>query len=124
MVTDGHLAVGLADRSVPPNLVDTAGLRIGTKYLTADQLVKEASQPSVGAVLFFCGRLKGGVLSLYAWVPQQFELFRTYKTGEELWLRSRQALAVDAGCPGALVSRIHQGCALGSARHMCYCGAA
>ncbi len=86
VVTDAQFIAGLANRDVPPSLVDTSLVRIQTGYLTTQQVIDAASFSQVHAVLFFTGRLQrlGG---FHAWVAQHFHLAYRYGSGQELWVR-------------------------------------
>jgi 4-amino-4-deoxy-L-arabinose transferase-like glycosyltransferase len=88
VITDGQFIAGLADRDVPPALVDTSGVRIDTGYVTLAQLEQAASNPRVHAVLFYTGRFYlFNVNGFHAWVALHFHIFRTYGSGQELWVR-------------------------------------
>jgi hypothetical protein len=87
VVTDGQFIVALADRNTPPALVDTSSVRIGTNYVTYQQLVQAAEQPQVHAVLFYSGRLTREVPAFHAWVSQHFRLAKRYGGGKELWIK-------------------------------------
>jgi 4-amino-4-deoxy-L-arabinose transferase-like glycosyltransferase len=88
VVTDAQFLAALADRSTPPSLVDTSIVRIDTNYVTLQQLIQEASQPRVHAVLFYTGRLNiKSVAAFHTWVVQHFHLARSYGNGRELWVR-------------------------------------
>jgi len=88
VITDEQFIAALANRSVPPFLVDTSMVRIVSGYLTLPQLIQAASAPSVHAVLFYSGRFSiKQVASFHAWVAQHFHLLRTYGAGIELWTR-------------------------------------
>jgi 4-amino-4-deoxy-L-arabinose transferase-like glycosyltransferase len=88
VITDGQFVAGLADRSTPPSLVDTSGVRITTGYLTLAQLEQAASDPRVHAVLFYTNRLlMSNLTGFHTWVAQHFHLLHTYGAGQELWVR-------------------------------------
>ncbi|MBV9689487.1 MAG: glycosyltransferase family 39 protein [Ktedonobacteraceae bacterium] len=88
VVTDAQFLVGLADRSTPASLVDTSMVRIVTGYVTLPQLISEASQPDVYAVLFYTGRLnRQGISGFHIWVTHHFRLVKRYLSGGELWSR-------------------------------------
>lgn len=86
VITDAQFIAGLANRNVPPSLVDTSLVRIQTGYLTTQQLIAAASSPQVHAVLFFTGRLQR-LSAFHAWVAQHFHLAYHYGAGQELWVR-------------------------------------
>jgi hypothetical protein len=58
VVSDDQYAAALADRSTPPELVDTSNVRIDTKYLTAAQLEGILSRPDTRFVVLATGRLQ------------------------------------------------------------------
>lgn len=58
VVTDDQYAAALADRSTPPELVDTSAVRIQSGDLTAAAVESAASRPDVGEVLMATGRLQ------------------------------------------------------------------
>jgi 4-amino-4-deoxy-L-arabinose transferase-like glycosyltransferase len=88
VVTDGQFVTGLADRSTPPELVDTSGIRIATHYVTNQQLIQLASQSRVQAVLFYTGRLTNPSLAAFqAWVKQHFHEIHHYGNGSSLWIK-------------------------------------
>ena len=88
IVTDAQFIAALAGRDTPPTLVDTSQVRIKTGYVTLPQLIQEASQPRVRAVLFYTDRLRlPNVAAFHAWVAQHFHLVHDYGQGRELWIR-------------------------------------
>lgn len=88
VITDGQFIAGLADRDVPPALVDTSTVRIVTGYVTLAQLEQAASDSRVHAVLFYTGRFAmPQTAAFHAWVAQHFHLSHTYGPGQELWVR-------------------------------------
>ena len=84
VITDAQFLVAEANRSTPPQLVDTSFVRIQSKYLSEQQLVQIASQSNVRAVLLYTGRLHqmGG---FYLWVSEHFRKVENYGNGRELW---------------------------------------
>jgi 4-amino-4-deoxy-L-arabinose transferase-like glycosyltransferase len=89
VITDAQFLAGLADRNTPPALVDTSGVRILTGNVMAEQLIQEASQPQVHAVLFYTFRLDvKPIADFHTWVTQHFRLVRHYEhRGQELWIK-------------------------------------
>lgn len=71
VVTDDQYTAALADRSVPPALVDTSSVRIATKYLTAAQLEAILSQPDTRVVVLKTGRLQQ-VPGFMPWLDANF----------------------------------------------------
>lgn len=88
VITDAPFWAALADYRTPAPLVDTSAVRISTGYLTSEQLIHQASQPEVQAVLFYSGRLNlKNVSSFHTWVTKHYHFLRKYNTGQELWLK-------------------------------------
>jgi hypothetical protein len=86
VITDDQYIAMLANRDVPPTLVDTSSVRITTGYLTTAQVEAIAEQPQVGAILFYTGRFDN-LPGLRAWVTQHFQLARDYGKGRDLYVR-------------------------------------
>lgn len=86
VITDDQYIAALANRDVPPELVDTSSVRITTGYLTTAQVTALAAQPQVGAILFYTGRFDK-LPGFRAWVAQHFHLARSYGPGQDLYLR-------------------------------------
>lgn len=86
VITDAQFIAGLAQRSTPPELVDTSNVRISTKFVTTQQVIQLASQPRVRAILFYTGRLQN-LTGLHNWVSQHFQRTHTYESGQELWVK-------------------------------------
>ncbi|MBV9229837.1 MAG: phospholipid carrier-dependent glycosyltransferase, partial [Chloroflexi bacterium] len=88
VITDAQFVADLAERSTPASLVDTSQVRIQSGYVTTAQLIQEAGQPQVHAVLFYTGRLSmQNVGEFHTWVTQHFRLAHDYGGGRELWLK-------------------------------------
>jgi hypothetical protein len=88
VITDAQFLAGLADRSTPAALVDTSTVRVDTGYVTSQQLIREASQPQVHAILFYTNRLDLKHLAAFrAWMMRHFRLARSYGNGKELWIK-------------------------------------
>jgi hypothetical protein len=58
VVCDDQYIAGLADRNVPPELVDTSLVRIRAGYLTATQLEAAITRSNARAILFASGRFE------------------------------------------------------------------
>jgi uncharacterized membrane protein len=86
VVTDGQFIAALANRSTPPELVDTSTVRIHTGSVTSQQIIQLASQPRVHAILFYTGRFQN-ITGFSSWVKQHFQLVHTYGNGQELWVK-------------------------------------
>jgi 4-amino-4-deoxy-L-arabinose transferase-like glycosyltransferase len=84
VITDAQFLVAKANRSTPPQLVDTSFVRIHSGYLSNAQLIQISRQSSVHTVLFYTGRLYQ-MREFYLWVGQHFQKVRDYGSGRELW---------------------------------------
>jgi 4-amino-4-deoxy-L-arabinose transferase-like glycosyltransferase len=87
VITDSQFIAGLAQRSTPPDLVDTSSVRINSGYISTQQVIDDASQPQVHAVLFYTGRFSG-LPGLHDWVKKHFHLVHNYGNNQELWLKT------------------------------------
>ncbi len=87
VITDDQYIAALANRDVPPELVDTSSVRITTGYLTTAQIIAIAQRPQVGAILFYTGRFDN-LPGFRSWVEQHFHLARHYGNGQDLYLRA------------------------------------
>jgi len=61
-------------------------VHIQTGYLTSQQLITEAQQPQVQAVLFYTGRLSQ-LHAFHTWVTQHYRLEQNYGKGNQLWVK-------------------------------------
>ena len=86
VVTDDQYVAGLADRSVPPALVDTSTVRIESGYLTAAQLESIITRDDVRAILFASGRFNQ-IPGFRAWVASQFTSVATFGPGQTLYIK-------------------------------------
>jgi hypothetical protein len=95
VVTDDQAAAAAADRSTPPDLVDTSFVRIDSGYLTSAELISDASRPDVSAVLFYSGRFihytdprqRVSLAAFQAWVKNHLRLARDYGDNRTLWVK-------------------------------------
>ncbi|GAC1397483.1 MAG: hypothetical protein NVSMB49_03310 [Ktedonobacteraceae bacterium] len=89
VITDAQFLAGRANRNTDPLLVDTSNVRINTGYLTPQQLITEASQPQVHAVLFYTQRLLSmkHIGLFYAWLMKHYHRVQNYYAGKELWVK-------------------------------------
>jgi 4-amino-4-deoxy-L-arabinose transferase-like glycosyltransferase len=67
VISDNQYAVAMANRDVPPSLVDTSGVQIVTNAMTADALERAAHRYRVAVIVFDSGRLKQ-VQGLLPWL--------------------------------------------------------
>jgi len=86
IVTDAQIIAVLADRQVPPILVDTSHVRIDAHTLTTAQVIQSMSDPHVQAILWYSGRFHT-LPSLNEWVNQHWQLVADYGNGRMLYLR-------------------------------------
>ncbi|GAC1394751.1 MAG: hypothetical protein NVSMB38_29640 [Ktedonobacteraceae bacterium] len=89
VITDAQFLTARANRSTDPILVDTSNVRVNTGYLTPQQLITEASQPQVHAVLFYTARLlrMKNIGLFYSWLMKHFQRVQNYYPGKELWVK-------------------------------------
>jgi hypothetical protein len=90
VVTDDQYTAALADRSTPPDLVDTSAVRIESGDLTAAAVEAAASRPDVGGVLVGTGRLST-LPGFSDWAAGRFPVRRDLGGGRVLYTRRRTA---------------------------------
>jgi 4-amino-4-deoxy-L-arabinose transferase-like glycosyltransferase len=86
VITDAQFLVAQANRSTPPELVDTSLVRIESNYLSDEQVIRIAERSSVHTVLFYTGRLYH-LERFHLWVSQRFQKIHDYGNGRELWIK-------------------------------------
>jgi dolichyl-phosphate-mannose-protein mannosyltransferase len=86
VVTDDQYVAGLADRTVPPALVDTSSVRITSGYLTAQQLEDAITRADARTVLFASGRF-AQVPGFKQWVNANFTQIADFGSGRALYIR-------------------------------------
>jgi hypothetical protein len=86
VVGDDQYVVALANRSTPPELVDTSGVRIGSGSLTTAQLESIILKDDVRWVLFASGRFQQAP-GFAAWVKANFLLEASFGNERALYLR-------------------------------------
>jgi len=88
IITDAPFLAALANRQLPATLVDTSMVRVMTGFVTTEQLIKEANNPQVGAILFYSGRFNlKNTEDFHEWVVSHYRLARSYGHGKELWVK-------------------------------------
>lgn len=88
IVTDAQYVAAMANRDVPPWLVDTSITRVMSKYLTTQDLKNAASDPRVHSVVFATDHFTlAPVADFHPWVAEHFKLVRNYGNGIEVWAR-------------------------------------
>lgn len=86
IITDDPYAAALADRAVPPQLVDASSVRIASGYLTAAQLEHIITQDDARTVLFGSGRF-AQIPGFQAWVAARFQKAGTFGGGRVLYVK-------------------------------------
>ncbi|HYM51132.1 MAG TPA: hypothetical protein VET65_11270, partial [Candidatus Limnocylindrales bacterium] len=71
VISDNQFAVALANRDVPPSLVDTSGAQILDQLMTTDAVERAARRYQVPLVVLDSGRLKR-VPGLLAWLKSHY----------------------------------------------------
>ena len=93
VVTDEQIAAVLADRQVPPALVDTSLVRITSGTLTTAQAIAAASDPHVTAILWYSGRFDR-LQGFHDWVVQHYSQVLSYGGTRGLFLRAPPGVPV------------------------------
>lgn len=94
VLSDFPGVAAVAGRSVPPWLVDLSEVRVHSKAITSSQLIAQASQWHVNAILLGSGRLTLPELSGFrTWLQAHYRVARQYAGGAELWIRQPAAPA-------------------------------
>ncbi|MGZ3583681.1 MAG: ArnT family glycosyltransferase, partial [Ktedonobacterales bacterium] len=86
VVTDDQYIAGVADRTVPPQLVDTSQVRIASGYLTAQQLESIITRADARVILFASGRFDG-VPGFREWVRENYIQVADFGGGRALYIR-------------------------------------
>lgn len=87
IITDDPYAAALADRAVPPQLVDTSSVRIASGYLTAAQLERLITDEDARTILFGSGRF-AQIPGFRAWVAARFHLAANLGNGRILYIKA------------------------------------
>lgn len=87
IVSDDQYLAALADRSTPPELVDTSSVRISAKYLTAAQLEEILSRPDTRFVVLATGRLQE-VPGFMPWLATHYRLLTNLPNGGAIYERA------------------------------------
>jgi uncharacterized protein (TIGR03382 family) len=89
VITDDQYTVGLANRSTPPELVDTSKVRVLSGDLTLNQLDTIANRPDVCAVLVDDHYVSLSLLPGFRdWLDRRFPVARPLGEGRVLYLRT------------------------------------
>jgi hypothetical protein len=86
VLTDDQFIAALANRDVPPALVDTSEVRIASGSLTSAQLIAAVENPRVAVVLFSSGRFRE-LPGFVQWAEGHLRLVHDYGGGVELYGR-------------------------------------
>ena len=86
VASDDQYITALADRDVPPQLVDTSQVRIASGYLTATQLERIITRSDTRVILFASGRFDL-VPGFRQWVDQSFTKIADFGGGRALYMK-------------------------------------
>jgi hypothetical protein len=86
VATDDQYIAGLADRDVPPQLVDTSMVRIMSGYLTASQLESIITRLDIRVILFASGRFNL-IPGFSAWVAANYTKVADFGDGNALYMK-------------------------------------
>jgi hypothetical protein len=89
VASDDQYIAGLADRNVPPQLVDTSQVRIRSGYLTAKQLEAIITSQDVRVILFASGRFNL-IPGFSAWVAGNYTKIADFGDGHALYMKEPQ----------------------------------
>jgi hypothetical protein len=91
VASDDQYIAGLADRDVPPQLVDTSQVRIRSGYLTASKLEAIITQLDVRVILFASGRFNL-IPGFSSWVAANYTKIADFGDGHALYMKEPQGL--------------------------------
>lgn len=86
VLSDDQYVAALADRDLPPQLVDTSFVRIISGYLSAAQLKDLIARDRIRVILFATGRLDQ-VPGFHAWVSRNYTPVASFDGGGALFMR-------------------------------------
>jgi hypothetical protein len=86
VATDDQYIAGLADRDVPPQLVDTSMVRIVSGYLTASQLESIITRLDIRVILFASGRFNL-IPGFSTWVAANYTKIADFGDGHALYMK-------------------------------------
>ena len=89
VVTDDQYVAGLADRDVPPELVDTSQVRLQSDYLTRQQLEDLITREDIRVILFASGRFDL-IPGFRAWVEARYTAVATFDNNHTLYMNFPQ----------------------------------
>jgi hypothetical protein len=86
VVSDDQYVAGLADRDVPPELVDTSLVRLYTNSLSRQQLEDLITRDDIRVILFASGRFDL-IPKFRDWVDQRYTAVATFDNGHTLYVK-------------------------------------
>jgi 4-amino-4-deoxy-L-arabinose transferase-like glycosyltransferase len=86
VASDDQYLAGLAERNVPPELVDTSQVRIESGYLTASELESLIDRYDIRVILFASGRFNM-IPGFSAWVKANFTEIQDFGDGRGLYMK-------------------------------------
>ncbi|MGO8946466.1 MAG: ArnT family glycosyltransferase [Ktedonobacterales bacterium] len=86
VASDDQYIAGLADRNVPPQLVDTSQVRILSGYLTASEVEAVISKYDIRVILFASGRFDL-IPGFSSWVQSNFTEIQGFGGGNALYMK-------------------------------------
>jgi 4-amino-4-deoxy-L-arabinose transferase-like glycosyltransferase len=86
VASDDQYLAGLADRNVPPELVDTSQVRILSGYLKASELESIITRYDIRVILFASGRFDM-IPGFSAWVAANFTKIADFGDGRALYMK-------------------------------------
>jgi len=89
VASDDQYIAGLADRNVPPELVDTSQVRILSGYLPASKLESLITHYDVRVILFASGRFDM-IPGFRSWVEANFTQIASFGDGRALYMKAPQ----------------------------------
>jgi hypothetical protein len=92
VITDDPYVAALADRAVPPELVDTSAVRIASGYLTSSELEEIITRTDTRTILFASGRFDQ-VPGFREWVSAHFQQIATFDGHQALYAKVPQRSA-------------------------------
>jgi len=85
VLSDDQYVAALANRDVPPQMVDTSAVRITSGYLTTSQLQDLIRHNRIAAILFATGRFNR-LTRFRAWVAKRYSLAATFGSDRTLFI--------------------------------------
>jgi 4-amino-4-deoxy-L-arabinose transferase-like glycosyltransferase len=86
LISDDQMIAFRADRRVPPNLTDTSFTKIGSGFITAEELIATAERERPGAIIFWSDRFSA-FPEWRAWVERHYTVACRYGENRVIFLR-------------------------------------